>query len=162
MKDIQEAIRQAIQTEKNAMNFYELGAKEMKDKDAKRIFEQLAREEREHASHFFKAYTGDDIKSFDQFMAAPPEHESVWIKSIKKVIGPDFTEKKALEAALEKEANLEKTLTETAAKITDAKIREVFEINARETHNHYLTIESEYSRIMAMVDESDMDTFVRE
>ena len=90
MSDVQEAIKQAIQTEKNAMNFYELGAKQMKDQDAKKMFEQLAKEEREHASHFYKAYTGSDLGSFDDFMAAPPQNESVWISSIQKVIGPDF------------------------------------------------------------------------
>lgn len=162
MSDVQEAIKQAIQTEKNAMNFYELGARQMKDKDAKRMFEQLAKEEREHAAHFFKAYTGTDINSFDEFMAEPPQNESVWISSIQKVIGPDFTEQKALEVAMDKEANLEKTLRETAARITDPAVKEVFELNANETHNHFLTIEAEYARVMAMVDESDMDTFVRE
>jgi rubrerythrin len=162
MSDVQEAIKQAIQTEKNAMNFYELGAKQMKDQDAKRMFEQLAKEEREHAAHFFRAYTGNDLGSFDEFMSAPPQNESVWITSIQKVIGPDFSEQKALEVAMEKETNLEKALRETAARMTDPSVREVFELNAKETHNHFLTIESEYARIMAMVDESDMDTFVRE
>ena len=162
MSDVQEAIKQAIQTEKNAMNFYELSAKQMKDPDAKRLFEQLAKEEREHASHFYKAYQGSDLGSFDDFMAAPPQNESTWISSIKKVIGSDFSEQKALELAMDKEQNLEKTLKETAAKIADPTVKEVFELNARETHNHYLTIESEYARIMAMVHESDMDTYVRE
>ncbi|GFO61493.1 ferritin [Geomonas silvestris] len=162
MSDVQEAIKQAIQTEKNAMNFYELGAKQMKDQEAKRMFEQLAREEREHAMHFYKAYNGNDLGSFDEFMSAPPQNESVWITSIQKVIGPDFSEQKALEVAMEKETNLEKALRETAARISDPSVREVFELNAKETHNHFLTIESEYARIMAMVDESDMDTFVRE
>lgn len=162
MSDVQEAIKQAIQTEKNAMNFYELGAKQMKDQDAKRMFEQLAREEREHAMHFYKAYNGNDLGSFDEFISAPPQNESVWMMSIQKVIGPDFTEQKALEVAMEKETNLEKALRETAARMTDPSVREVFELNAKETHNHFLTIESEYARIMAMVDESDMDTFVRE
>jgi len=162
MSDVQEAIKQAIQTEKNAMNFYELGAKQMKDQDAKRMFEQLAKEEREHAAHFFRAYTGNDLGSFDEFMSTPPQNESVWISSIQKVIGPDFTEQKALEVAMEKETNLEKALRETAARMTDPSVKEVFELNAKETHNHFLTIESEYARIMAMVDESDMDTFVRE
>ena len=162
MKTSQEAIKQAIQTEKNAMNFYQLGAKQMKDQDAKRIFEQLAKEEREHALHFYKAYTGTDLGSFEEFIATPPEYESTWVSSIQKVIGTDFTEGKALEVAMEKETNLEQALLETAARINDPSIREIFEINARETHNHYLTIESEYSRIMAMVDESDMDTYVRE
>lgn len=162
MSDVQEAIKQAIQTEKNAMNFYELGAKQMKDQDAKRMFEQLAREEREHAMHFYKAYNGNDLGSFDEFISAPPQNESVWMMSIQKVIGPDFSEQKALEVAMEKETNLEKALRETAARMTDPSVREVFELNAKETHNHFLTIESEYARIMAMVDESDMDTFVRE
>jgi len=162
MSDVQEAIKQAIQTEKNAMNFYQMGAQQMKDQDAKRLFEQLAKEEREHAAHFFKAYSGTDLGSFDEFMAAPPQNESTWIISIQKVVGSDFSEQKALEVAMEKETNLEKALRETAAKISDPSVKEVFELNAKETHNHYLTIESEYARIMAMVDESDMDTFVRE
>ena len=162
MSDVQEAIKQAIQTEKNAMNFYELGAQQMKDPDAKRMFEQLAKEEREHASHFYKAYRGSDLGSFEDYISAPPQNESSWITSIQKVIGPDFSEQKALEVAMEKETILEKALRETAARISDPSVKEVFELNAKETHNHYLTIESEYSRIMAMVDESDMDTFVRE
>lgn len=162
MKDTQEAIKQAIQTEKNAMNFYEIGAKQMKDKEAKRLFEQLAKEEKEHALQFFRAYTGTDLGSFDEFIASPPQNEALWVNSIQKVIGPDFTEQKALEYAMEKETHLEKALRETAARITDPAIKEIFILNANETHNHYLTIESEYSRIMAMVDESDMDTFVRE
>lgn len=162
MSDVQDAIKQAIQTEKNAMNFYEIGAKQMKDEGAKRLFEQLAKEEKEHAAHFFKAYNGSILGTFEDFMATPPQNESVWISSIQKLIGADFTEQKALELAMEKETTLEKTLRETAAKINDPLVREVFELNAKETHNHYLTIEGEYSRIMAMVDESDMDTFVRE
>jgi rubrerythrin len=162
MSDVQEAIKQAIQTEKNAMNFYELSAQQMKDPEAKRLFQQLAKEEREHAAHFFNSYRGMDLGSFDDFMAAPPQNESTWLSAIRKVIGPNFSEQKALEVAMEKETSLEQALRDTAAKIADPAVKQVFELNAKETHNHYLTIESEYQRIMAMVDESDMDTFVRE
>ena len=162
MKTTQEAIKQAIQTEKNAMDFYQLGALQMKDQEAKRIFEQLAKEERQHAQHFYKSYTGSDLAPFEEFISAPPEYESTWVSSIQKVISSDFTEGKALEVAMEKENKLEQALLETASRISDPSIREVFLTNAKETHNHYLTIESEYSRIMAMVDESDQDTYVRE
>lgn len=162
MKDMQDALKQAIQTEKNAMNFYQIGAQQMKDKEAKRLFEQLAREEKEHAAQFFKAYQGSELGSFEEFITSPPQNEALWVNSIQKVIGPDFSEQKALEYAMEKETHLEKALRETAAKITDASIKEIFLWNANETHNHFLTIEAEYARIMAMVDESDMDTFVRE
>ena len=63
---------------------------------------------------------------------------------------------------MEREKNLEEALLETASKIDDAQIKAVYELNAKETQQHYVLIESEYARLMGMVHESDMDTFVRE
>ena len=160
--DVQEAIKKSIQTEKNAMNFYELGARQMRDRDAIRVFELLAREEREHAGHFFRIYRGNDIPDFDEFMDTPPDHESAWMTALAKTVSADFTEQKALELAMEKELSLEQALKETAARIADDEVRAIFELNARETRNHYSLIESEYARLMSMVHESDMDTYVRE
>jgi len=159
--DVQEAIKRSIQTEKNAMNFYQLGARQMKNPDARRMFETLAREEREHAGHFYKIYRGGDIPSLDAFLDAPADTESSWISSLSGLIA-DFSEQKALELAMNKEKKLEETLRDTAAKIEDREVRAVFELNAHETHNHFLQIEAEYSRIMGMVDETDMDIYVRE
>lgn len=160
--NIQEAIKRSIQTEKNAMNFYQLGAKKMNNQDARRTFELLAREEREHASHFFKIYQGTDIPSFDLFVDAPPDNESSWVSTISRLISADFSEQKALELAMEREKNLEEALLETAALIDIPEIKAVYELNARETHHHYEMIESEYARLMGMVHETDIDTFVRE
>jgi len=160
--DVQEAIKRSMQTEKNAMNFYQLGARQMKDPDARRIFETLAREEREHAGHFYKVYRGTDIPSLDAFLDIPADNESTWITSLGQLIDADFSEKKALELAMEKEQKLEIALRETAAKVADDEVRNVYEWNAHETHNHFLLIEAEYSRIMGMVDETDMDIYVRE
>ena len=160
--NVQEAIKRSIQTEKNAMNFYQLGARQMKNQDARMTFEMLAREEREHAGQFFKIYTGTEIPSLDAFLDSPIDNESSWMASITRLVDSEFTEQKALELAMEREKNLEETLLETAARISDAAVKSVFELNARETHNHYLLIESEYARIMGMVHESDMDTYVRE
>jgi len=160
--DVQEAIKRSIQTEKNAMNFYQLGARQMKNQDARKTFELLAREEREHAGQFFRIYTGSDIPSLEAFLDSPFDNESSWVASITRLIDADFTEQKALELAMEREKNLEEALLETAAKIGDTAVRLVFELNAKETHNHYLLIESEYARLMGMVHETDMDTFVRE
>jgi rubrerythrin len=160
--DVQVAIKKAIQTEKNAMNFYELGARQMKDPEAKRVFELLAGEEKVHAGHFYQAYKGGDIPPFEVFISQPPDHESSWLAALAKLITPDFNEQKALELALEKESKLEETLRATAARIAAPEVRAVFELNATETHNHYLMIESEYARLMGMVHESDMDIYVRE
>jgi rubrerythrin len=160
--DVQEAIKRSIQTEKNAMNFYQLGAQQMKIQDARKTFELLAREEREHAGQFYKIYTGSDIPSLDAFLDSPFDNESSWVASITRLVDSEFTEQKALELAMEREKNLEETLLETSARIDDAAVREVFVLNAKETHNHYLLIESEYARLMGMVHETDMDIFVRE
>lgn len=160
--NVQEAIKRSIQTEKNAMNFYQLGARQMKDPDARRMFDTLAREEREHAGHFYKIYRGGDIPSLEAFLDNPADNESSWISSLSGLIVADFSEQKALELAMDKETKLEEALLDTAAKIDDSEVRAVFELNAQETHNHYLLIEAEYSRIMGMVDETDMDTYVRE
>jgi rubrerythrin len=160
--NVQEAVKRSIQTEKNAMNFYQLGAQKMKDPDARRIFDILAKEEREHAEQFYKVYQGSDIPSLDAFLDGPPDNESSWVSTISRMISEDFNEQKAMEVALEREKNLEEALLELAATMDDAQIKVVYELNAKETRHHYEMIESEYARLMGMVHESDMDTFVRE
>lgn len=160
--DVQDAVKNSLFTEKSAMLFYEYGARQFKDPDARRIFQQLAKEEREHAGHFYRIYPGSDIPSLDEFLAVGSEDESTWLAVAKKACGAEFTEKKALEVAMEKEKLLEEGLRHLAGMMDDPQIRDVYELNVRETHNHYLLIEAEYARIMKMVDESDMDTFVRE
>lgn len=160
--DVQEAIKRSLQTEKNAMDFYLVGATRMKNEQARKTFELLAAEEREHASWFYQVYQGQDIPDFDAYMTTAPGKASDWLTDLEKILLPDFTERKAMELALEKELKLEKSLREMAAKIGDDKVRKVFEANAESTHNHYLLIESEYARLMGMVHETDIDTFVRE
>lgn len=160
--DVQNALKRSVQTEKNAMNFYQIAASHMTDEGAIKTFELLAREEREHAKHFFDNYAGDDMPSFEDFIDAPPDNESDWLSELDKTLLADFSERKAMELAMEKEQNLEKSLREMAAKIADPEVRAIFEENAKSTHNHYVIIESEYARLMGMVHESDMDTFVRE
>ncbi len=160
--EVQEAIKRSLHTEKSAMLFYQYGAQQLMDPRAKQTFELLAREEREHAGHFYRIYPGSDIPSLDDFLAIQETDEKTWLAVAKKVCGSEFTEQKVLEVALNKEKQLEEALRALADMIDDPEVRAVFELNVRETHNHYLLIEAEYSRIMGMVDESDMDTFVRE
>ena len=161
-KDIQDALKRSVQTEKNAMNFYQIAASHMTDAGAIKTFELLAREERDHAEQFFASYEGSDMPSFDDFIDAPPDNESDWLSDLDKTLLSDFSERKAMEFAMDKELNLEKSLREMAAKIEDADVRAIFEANAKSTHNHYVLIESEYARLMGMPHETDIDTFVRE
>lgn len=160
--NIQEAIKRSIQTEKNAMDFYRLGAQKMANPDARRTFELLAKEEREHAAQFYKIYQGGDIPSLETFLDSPPDNESSWVSMISRLISADFSEQKALELAMEREKNLEEALLETASKVDAPDIKKIYLLNAKETNNHFQLIESEYARLMGMVHETDIDTFVRE
>lgn len=160
--DLKDAVRRAMQTEKNAMDFYKRGAEMMKNAEAKKVFELLAREESEHAEWFYNVYPGDDIADLQAFLDAGADQDSEWMAELKEVQAANFDERKAMELAMEKEKNLAEHLRALAAKIEDPKIREVFEQNATSTDHHYQIIESEYARLMGMVHETDMDTFVRE
>ncbi len=124
--DVQEAVKRSMQTEKNARDFYRLGAQHMKNEEAKRTFELLAGEEREHAEWFWKIYTGTDIPDFEAFMAGSPEKQSDWLSDLEKIILPDFNERKAMELAMDKELKLEKSLREMADKIPDPDVRTGF------------------------------------
>lgn len=162
--EVRIALASSVKTEKNAMNFYQMAAKQMKDPGAIATFELLAREEREHAKHFFdKCDKCDDLlPPFEEFINAPPEKNSEWLSDLDKALLQKFDDRKAMELALDKEKRLAESLRAMALKIEDAEVRAIFEENAKSTENHYIIIESEYARLMGMVHETDIDTYVRE
>ena len=157
-----DAIKQAIQTEKDVMDFYLKAAALTNNERGKKVFEQLAREEREHAGHFFEIYTGSDLGSFEDFISMPPSKGHAMLKQLEKALDENVHERKAMELAMQEEQDLVKNLQMTASRIVDPSVRAVFERMARETENHYAIIESEYARMMGMVHETDIDTYVRE
>lgn len=157
-----DAIKQAIQTEKDVMDFYLKAAALTENERGKKVFEQLAKEEREHAGHFFGIYTGKDLGSFEDFMAKPPSTNHAMLKQLEKALDENVHERKAMELAMKEEEDLVKNLRMTASRIVDPAVRAVFERMAQETEHHYAIIESEYAHMMGMVHESEIDTYVRE
>ena len=157
-----DAITQAIQTEKDVMDFYLKAAALTGNERGKQDLEQLAKEEREHAGHFFEIYTGSDLGSFEDFISRPPSKGHAMLKQLEKALDQNVHERKAMELAMQEEEDLVKNLRMTASRIVDPSVRGVFERMARETENHYAIIESEYARMMGMVHETDIDTYVRE
>jgi len=135
--DLQAAIKQAMQTEKDAMDYYKYGAEKMSDPKAKKAFEILAAEEKQHAHMFFNIYRGDDVPDFEAFMATAPDTESSWWKALHSAMLGDFDERKAVELAIEQEAALEEDLIAMAAKIDDPAVKDIYLANARSTHHHY-------------------------
>ncbi len=160
---LNKAIKNSLHTEKNAMDFYRIAAEKAQDAEVKKVFELLASEEREHAKTFFDIYRGGDIGSFDNFIDTPPEKGLEWIKDLEQMILElGFDERHALELAMKREQDLEEHLRQMCERIIDPTAKAIYKMNAESTHNHYEVIESEYTRLMKMVHETDIDTYVRE
>ena len=148
--DVQQALKSAIQTEKDAMDFYKFGAQQMPDDKARQTFEMLARDEMQHARMFYNAYKGTDIPSFEAYINSPPDTESSWWKGLQQLMLGDFDERKALELAIEQEEVLEKELRATARKIADPEIRAIYEANASSTHGHAVLVTEDYKAMFGM------------
>lgn len=160
--NMNEALRLAIQTEKDVMDFYSKAAALTKNERGRKVFEQLANEECEHAGHFFQIYPGKDLGSFDEFMARPAKTEHAMLRELEKALNDNVHERRAMQIALKEEEDLARNLRLTASKIVDPSVRAVFERMAKETEHHFALIESEYARLMAMVHETDINIYVRE
>lgn len=159
---MQNALKFAIQTEKDVMDLYKHAAAIITNPRGKKVFEQLAGEEQEHVGHLFKVYSGKEFGTMEQFLASPPHVDLVTIRHLDAALKEKSHERRAMELALEHEQGLVKSLRQTASLIVDPAVRAVFERLAKETENHYALIESEYAHLMAMVHETDIDTYVRE
>ncbi|MFA5515259.1 MAG: ferritin family protein [Desulfuromonadales bacterium] len=160
--NLQEALKLAIETEKNVRDFYLRAAEITGNERGKKVFQLLAKEEQEHASHFFPLYKGSDLGSFEEFMAGPAKTNTAMQQALQKALDENVHERKAMQIALKEEEDLEINLRKTASLIIDPAVRAVFEKMALETRNHYALIESEYAHLMGMVHETDIDTYVRE
>ncbi|WP_161807378.1 ferritin family protein [Geoalkalibacter ferrihydriticus] len=159
---MKEAIKTAVQTEKDVMDFYSRAAQITQNERGRKVFEQLAKEEKEHCSHFFKIYPGNDLGSFEQYIQSPPRKESAMLRNLEKALDENVHERRAMEIALKEEEDLARVLEGTATNIIDPAVRTVFDRMAKETRDHFAVIESEYARLMGMVHETDIDTYVRE
>jgi len=148
--DLKEAIKDSIQTEKDAMDFYQMCADRSQDEKAAKSFEILAKEEYEHAQQFYRIYPGNDLPGFDTLIAEPPKADSPWLADLNKMIGREFDEQRALQLAMDKEEELEKFLREMAARIDDEEVKKVYLSNASSTHQHFELIKQDYQDIYGM------------
>lgn len=158
----QEALRLAVETEKELICYYRRAAELVTDEGAERIFTRLAKDKEEHAGQFFRLYQGRDLGTLDEFVNRPCSLNAAALKELNSLTNIQVKERRACEIAMEKELLLGKTLSGTAKQIVNPVVRVIFEQMAKESRHHYEIIESEYARMMGMVHETDIDTYVRE
>lgn len=158
----QEAIKIAIESEKQLMCFYRKAAEMVADEGGRRIFNRLSEEKKSHVETFFRYYRGNEFGLFDDFISTPCSSESEVLKELSQTIDSSVKERRAREIAMVKEEQAEKMLRSRAKQIVDPGVRTVFEQMANESKNHHAIIEAEYAYFMGMPHESDIDIFVRE
>lgn len=144
---LKQTIKDSIQAEKDAMDFYLLAAARVYNERPRLTFKLLAHEEREHARSFYKVYRWDDLPSFNTLMAAPPDTDSIWLKELNKTMLGEFNEEQALALAMQRERALERALLTLAEHIEDNMVREVYLKNARMTHHHLEVITKDYNLV---------------
>ena len=159
---LEEALKLAIQGEKDSMDFYRKAASVAKNERARKVFDLLANEEVGHLKAFFQHYRGKEFGDVESFMKSPPDTDNSTYKALMKVLGEETMEKQALEIAMKEEKSVVDHYSVLAKDIVDPLVKGIFERVVKETQGHYDMIEDEYMHLMGMVDKSEMDTFVRE
>ena len=159
---LQEALKMAIQAEKDSMDFYRRAASVTQNERAKKVFELLANEEVGHLKSFFDHYKGGEFGDLKSFIESPPDMKNATYMALEKAITANTHEKEALEIALKEEKACVDQYSGFAKDIVDPLVKAVFERVIKETQNHYDLIEDEYMHVMTMVHKSDQDIYVRE
>lgn len=159
---IQEALKLAIQAEKDSMDFYRRAASVTSNERAKKVFELLSNEEMGHLKSFFDHYTGSDLGDFQTYIESPPNKLNPTYQALEKAIDEETHEQRALEIALKEEKACIEQYSLLARDIIDPLVKRIFDGVVKATENHYALIEDEYMHIMTMVDKSDQDIYVRE
>lgn len=159
---LEQALKLAIQGEKDSMDFYRKAASVAKNERAKKVFDLLANEEVGHLKAFFQYFKGKEFGDVESFMKTPPDTNNSTYKALMKVLGEETMEQQALEIAMKEEKSVVDHYSVLAKDIVDPLVKGIFERVIKETQGHYDMIEDEYMHIMGMVDKTDQDIFVRE
>ena len=159
---LEQALKLAIQGEKDSMDFYRKAASVAKNERAKKVFDLLANEEVGHLKAFFQHFKGKEFGDVESFMKTPPDTNNSTYKLLIKVLGDETMEQQALEIAMKEEKSVVDHYSVLAKDIVDPLVKGIFERVIKEMQGHYDMIEDEYMHVMKMVDKSDQDIYVRE
>jgi len=158
----QEILKKCLLHEKEGLDFYREAARSVSREKTRRAFETLVGEEREHIERLFGRFRGEGLGSVEEFLARPPQIESPLLRELERALASELPDRKALEMAMRLEQENRAEYLRQAAEAADPEAQAVYEKLARDEDRHYQVVESEYAHLMAMVHETDIDTFVRE
>ena len=89
---IQEALKLAIQGEKESMDFYRKAASIATNERTRKIFDLLANEEVGHLKAFFDHYKGGEFGDLRAYVESPPDEQTASYKALLKALQADMPE----------------------------------------------------------------------
>lgn len=155
------AVLSAIRTEKSSHDFYLLAASKATDQETRGFLMKLACEEFEHLVGFIMLYPGGE----DDFIAIHNEisdRNDLGCRELLAKIDSIDSRKEALAIAIAEEQFCIELYSAFVDTIRDPKRHAMFNKALYETRQHLETIETEYARCMGMINDSELDKYIRE
>lgn len=151
-ENVKEAIKTAIQMEKDGYSFYKKAAAQTSSEMGRSVFESLAEDELVHLDVFQKMFDetigkyewADLVNSSSKYRKL-----SIFPKDLKKAEGvhPDTNELDALRMAMDSETEAIDYYTEIWEKSNDDEVKKILDKIIEQEKNHYFLLEQEFSHL---------------
>ncbi len=152
IKNVKDAIKTAIQMEKDGYSFYQKAAAQTSSDMGKTVFKSLAADELLHLEVFQKLF--DEKIGKDEWydlVNTSKKYADIQIfpKDLQKIEGanPDTNEIDALRIAMDSEKKAIDYYSKIIKNISDEKVEKIIDEIIRQEKNHYLILEGEFHHI---------------
>lgn len=159
---LHQALDWILQARRDAWDLYRVAAKHTRHEGGYRMLERLAEEQRRLARQTFKLTDYAQSSNFDHWFVAQPAGESAQQHKMKAAFDDWIDDRRALELGMEESQSLAEVIRYLSERVIDPAVRAYLGRALSDTRELYSWIESEYAHQMAMVHETDIDTYVRE
>ena len=150
--NVRDAIKTAIQMEKDGYSFYKKAAAQTTSNAGRDLFESLAEDEEVHLQVFqkmFKDTVGnteweDLVSSSSKYTAIP-----VFPKDLKSVEGanPDIDDLDAIRMAMDAEKEAIDYYTEIWTTLSEAEVKKIIDKIIEQEKNHYFLLQQEFDHL---------------
>jgi len=147
---LQEAVRVAIVTEKNCLDFYRSAAAKVRDGSVRRLFERFTDDLARRLELFLGHYPGSEFGDLHDMLAGPPNLHNPRHRALQPDMAEIIGEKEALELALQEEELCSEYYSVLEATIREPAVHAVFRVAMDETLRHTQVLREEYRNIMKM------------
>lgn len=150
--NVKDAIKTAIQMEKDGYAFYKKASSQTSSEMGKEIFESLANDEQLHLEVFQKLFEDRIEKSeWDDLVNSSKKYTEIDIfpKDLKQIEGanPDANELDAIHIAMDSEKNAIDYYGKIKEKVNEEEIKKIINEIIEQEKNHYSILQEEFDHL---------------